>query len=396
MDATSAAGQDVMASAAIDGQMAMKDDSTDPKDINTHNIETTVNTPDGQNEDPTAANGQMEVNISEGETKEVKALEEQTEESKAVQVDIPSETKTENSKPSDEQITEPKSSGEGTEEEELLNGQIEQSMANERSAESNTNNSVVGDHLSHAVPTSDLSHDWMCFECHTSRGTDPLAECTTCHRAYHSKCLRGKAISGKEFRCPICHINEEPEKSINVKDRSREDLNKCAELLINNLQLGYGMAQFEELAIDDKSTEAKERIHTAMDLSKIRHKAITGQYQWLREVVVDFKQYFHNFLAIHRERYSDIKELERKFNHEMKEVRLCVDCYKYSSDIIYDKHDNPHHWFLLVCDPPHELVFAKYERYPFWPAKVIEVRNDGKYDVRFFDAPVRPPLDFHV
>lgn len=41
------------------------------------------------------------------------------------------------------------------------------------------------------------------------------------------------------------------------------------------------------------------------------------------------------------------------------------------------------HCCLILQSRPHELVYAKPSGYPYWPAKVLEVKADG-CDVRFF------------
>lgn len=368
---------EVRSEPSADGHQCPKMDSSEDKDIGRHsdekndftvdvNTAETVTAPEATSEEVVS-----EVLLMEAVSEEPIALKEIFTDAKtAEEPNIPTEeTKASNQETKDSKPCEEKKSTEPV-----------------IKSNSFTGDSLPADRL--APKTGDGSHDWTCFECHIDKGAEPLVDCVTCHRAYHSRCLRGKQ-TGDPLRCPICRINEEPERSGKLLDRTREELNKCIELMINNLQLGYSISEFDDLAINEKDAEVKKRLHTQMDLLRIRHKALTAQYEYLREAVVDFKQFVHNFLVLHRSRCAEMRDLERKFNHEVKEIRVCVDCYKYSSDIAYDNNDNPHHWFLLVCDPPHELVFAKYQKYPFWPAKVIEVKPDGKnYDVRFFDAPV--------
>ena len=238
----------------------------------------------------------------------------------------------------------------------------------------------------------ELTNDWFCFECHSVPEGDHLIDCKKCFKAFHSRCLKGehKVSNLKEtFECLYCRRLAEPDLNIKVDRLSKPELNKCISFVINNLQLSYDSQEFDNSFAIENSERNRVLAFKAMDVMLIRHKALTDQYSKLEEAITDMKHFYHNFNVCKRDEISSLKDFERRLNHEIKELKLCVDCYKYSSDISYDVEDDPHDWFTLVCDPPHELVFAKFGKYPFWPAKVLEIKAGGKqYDVRFFDAPV--------
>lgn len=60
------------------------------------------------------------------------------------------------------------------------------------------------------------------------------------------------------------------------------------------------------------------------------------------------------------------------------EILKCPDCYRHSNE----KFDE--FWFTKPCTRNnHELVYAKVDGLPYWPAKVI-TKDSVKYDVRFF------------
>jgi len=54
----------------------------------------------------------------------------------------------------------------------------------------------------------------------------------------------------------------------------------------------------------------------------------------------------------------------RDCNRDLDEIIRCRYCYKYSIQ------KNSKFWFCKPCKPPHELVYAKQEDFPYWPAKV--------------------------
>lgn len=83
------------------------------------------------------------------------------------------------------------------------------------------------------------------------------------------------------------------------------------------------------------------------------------------------------FLASSTEMEST-KWLIRDITHDISEIRRCPDCFRYS----HEKQSSV--WFAKPCVQRHELVYAKHSGFPYWPAKVIRVLPNNKFDVRFF------------
>lgn len=59
----------------------------------------------------------------------------------------------------------------------------------------------------------------------------------------------------------------------------------------------------------------------------------------------------------------------RDCSKDLEEILRCRYCYKYSIQ------KNSKFWFCKPCKPPHELVYAKQEDFPYWPAKVNLASN---------------------
>lgn len=72
------------------------------------------------------------------------------------------------------------------------------------------------------------------------------------------------------------------------------------------------------------------------------------------------------------------KWMVRDIAYDLAEIRRCPDCFRHS----HEKHSNV--WFAKPCVQRHELVFAKHSGFTYWPAKVIRLLPNNKYDVRFF------------
>lgn len=70
---------------------------------------------------------------------------------------------------------------------------------------------------------------------------------------------------------------------------------------------------------------------------------------------------------------TNIDALHKFFRDETIELEACPTCYR---------NDEPD-WFIALCEPYHDLVWARLHGYPYWPAKQLAM-NDNKVHVQFF------------
>ncbi|XP_037717105.1 uncharacterized protein LOC119551704 [Drosophila subpulchrella] len=121
-----------------------------------------------------------------------------------------------------------------------------------------------------------------------------------------------------------------------------------------------------------------------LGLSDIERNIETEKYKYLAEFLMDLLDLQHNiavFFGPKSVEYNATKWLLRDVTHDIREIRRCPDCYRYSNEASLSQL-----WFAKPCLQRHELVFAKQTGSPPWPAKVMSVsrRQPIKYDVRFF------------
>lgn len=69
-----------------------------------------------------------------------------------------------------------------------------------------------------------------------------------------------------------------------------------------------------------------------------------------------------------------VKKLLKICKNEILKIEYCGDCYKNRVEPNY---------FTLVCSKPHPLLWAKFDKYPYWPANLISVKENHLY-VQFF------------
>ncbi|XP_067123460.1 zinc finger MYND domain-containing protein 11 isoform X2 [Centruroides vittatus] len=234
------------------------------------------------------------------------------------------------------------------------------------------------------IPKKD-EHDWYCFECH--RGGE-VVSCTSCHRVYHSFCIKEEVSSGNKFVCSVCKDDDKTqicwEKHKMVKGPTQFKMKKES---LNTL-LGYTCLRLKEKTRelhrmphpDEEKWRHDFLIYEKMDLIMMEEKTKSNAYKRLEEFQADAQCIVHNvviFFGVHSGMADLARQMLRDCIYDLGEIRQCRDCYRMSNE----KTDK--FWFCQPCDPPHELVYAKQKGFPYWPAKVIRKTND-MYDVRFF------------
>ncbi|XP_017054023.1 uncharacterized protein LOC108096700 [Drosophila ficusphila] len=121
-----------------------------------------------------------------------------------------------------------------------------------------------------------------------------------------------------------------------------------------------------------------------LGLVDIERNIEAKKYTYLTEFLMDLLDLQHNiavFFGNKSVEYNATKWLVRDVTHDIREIRRCPDCYRFSNEASLSDL-----WFAKPCLQRHELVFAKQAGSPRWPAKVMGVsrRHPIKYDVRFF------------
>ncbi|XP_023303966.2 zinc finger MYND domain-containing protein 11 [Lucilia cuprina] len=120
---------------------------------------------------------------------------------------------------------------------------------------------------------------------------------------------------------------------------------------------------------------------TIRGLDDVAGKLDRKEYTFLMEFLVDLLDIQHSigvFFGAYSTEMESTKWLLRDITHDLSEIRRCPDCFRYS----HEKQSAL--WFAIPCVQRHELVYAKHSGFPYWPAKVIRVLPNNKFDVRFF------------
>ncbi|XP_044597799.1 zinc finger MYND domain-containing protein 11 isoform X1 [Cotesia glomerata] len=239
-------------------------------------------------------------------------------------------------------------------------------------------------------PREDDGNDWYCFKCQKA---GLVQTCQTCFRVYHPRCHTPNNSDQK-----ICQFCEQ------ISADTYHDVNALNHIL--GFTCGHLKAKLppeitNRTIVPDSSVVEKPAgglcgptwisegedswrpgilIKNHMDLAIMEAKTKRNEYKSLAEFQTDAHNILHNIIVYHGEA-SVIGEMGKIMYqdccYDLKEIRRCADCYRISNE------KSEKMWFCIPCNPPHQLVYAKQKGYPYWPAKVMEIKGNI-YDVRFF------------
>ncbi|CAI6371186.1 unnamed protein product [Macrosiphum euphorbiae] len=252
------------------------------------------------------------------------------------------------------------------------------------------------------------SHDWYCFQCHSA---GDVISCTTCYRVFHISCIEKKELpENDKFICNICKncvsIKEACKKIkkghlnrllYHTTGRLREKIPLpwserkiattapsayVADRLQFQSQLKSSDLHFNMKCALKDNWRINLLIFKIIDFQMIKDKADNDEYKNVEEFRADILTFVHNIIIFHgvQSSLADYGRLMlRDCNQNLDEIMRCSYCYKYSIQ------KTSKFWFCKPCKPPHELVYAKHEDFPYWPAKVLKIEGD-MYEVRFFGS----------
>ncbi|XP_039204520.1 zinc finger MYND domain-containing protein 11-like isoform X2 [Crotalus tigris] len=222
------------------------------------------------------------------------------------------------------------------------------------------------------------THDWYCFECHKP---GEVLTCDLCFRVYHSKCLSDEfrlRDSSSHWQCPVC-------RSIK-KNISKQEMSTYLHFIVSRMK--EQAIDRNKKGKDNKHPMYHRLVHTAIDVPTIQEKVNEGKYRSYEEFKADAQLLLHNtviFYGVDSKQADKARMLYKDTCHELDELQLCK-VYFYLSN------EHPKNSFCYPCIPNHELVWAKMKGSGFWPAKVMQKKNN-QVDVCFFGHHHQRPIN---
>ncbi|XP_055326792.1 MYND-type zinc finger-containing chromatin reader Zmynd8-like [Sitodiplosis mosellana] len=224
------------------------------------------------------------------------------------------------------------------------------------------------------------NRDKFCWTCHKKIGDyEMVVKCSNCVLTFHNNCMTDINRDKAGWNCPECQLAAKPEDFWTMGEYSLEDLFKRV---------------FEILAKENGSFNTPEGytdnklLVNAVTFDDIAKKIDRAEYKSTQVFMLDFKWMRHNCEILHK--YGDVREknsfaevrdnakmLLTKCVEEIDELKQCGDCYM---------NDVNGHQALRVCSHPHLVVWAQFSKYPYWPAKLLQIGKGNKQplEVYFF------------
>ncbi|KAL7976490.1 hypothetical protein Chor_008439, partial [Crotalus horridus] len=165
--------------------------------------------------------------------------------------------------------------------------------------------------------------------------------------------------------------------SIKKKNTSKQEMSTYLRFIVSRMK--ERAIDRNKKGKDNKHPMYRRLVHTAVDVPTIQEKVNEGKYRSYEEFKADAQLLLHNtviFYGVDSKQAEKAKMLYKDTCHGLDEFQLCKVCF-------YLSNEHPKNSFWYPCIPNHELVWAKMEGSGFWPAKVMQ-KKDNQVDVCFF------------
>uniref|UniRef100_A0A336MAE7 CSON014297 protein n=1 Tax=Culicoides sonorensis TaxID=179676 RepID=A0A336MAE7_CULSO len=278
--------------------------------------------------------------------------------------------------------------------------------------------------------------DWYCYECHSG---GEVTKCESCLRVFHVSCIIDDAEkqqlwdkldyhrAGASKNILLKYKEPDQEKIDNNSDKSNnptisddsnlrkfcygcrliykgklnsqnnemsvEELNYLLKFVFNRV---HSWIKPDTFSLQDetlpKASYIKDNVQLSVSnllrfdttIAAMRIKLENQVYTSIEEFLRDILDIGHNLALVygrHSIEFESSNYLFADAQFEIGEIKTCRDCYRHSNE----KFDR--FWFTVPCATrKHELVYAKFPGFSYWPAKVIKINEEDKYDVRFFGS----------
>ncbi|XP_031633887.1 protein kinase C-binding protein 1-like [Contarinia nasturtii] len=208
------------------------------------------------------------------------------------------------------------------------------------------------------MSSTKVKHDLFCWHCNSDGTT---IKCNNCIRSFHTACENNDGQSQAEnWQCSVC----------DAVDASKEtDKPSDVKMLSVMIKAVWNLNTFNSLKNPFKKSNRLKSIVNIIDLTKIKKNIDT--YTNFAEFRNDVRWIVHNCVILFKDEDKKTKlarSLLNSITYEIDNIINCSECYLNASKFAKD-------WFTKVCSKTHALIWAKVEGYPYWPAKVMAVKE---------------------
>ena len=228
----------------------------------------------------------------------------------------------------------------------------------------------------------DSDHDWYCYRCHDA---GHVYKCNGCWRVYHQTCAR---FTADQLHCLACEmVSRSP--SLNSAGQPVNPKVISQELKPIMAKLHEEVKQIPPISCFDadfyNSVPLKEMrklvYNWKVSFASVERKINNGEYTTFDQFLVDMEDMAHNLVVVYGPKSRVAKfasQMMEISNLEAQMLSACVSCAKHFMNMTPEST-----FFTLPCDPLHEIVFARFQGFPYWPGKVFG-EDEQNFQIWFF------------
>ncbi|XP_055326801.1 MYND-type zinc finger-containing chromatin reader Zmynd8-like [Sitodiplosis mosellana] len=222
------------------------------------------------------------------------------------------------------------------------------------------------------LPDSKPKWDKYCWGCHKECAHE--VHCSNCVISFHKNCTPDMHRCKPGWKCVECQSNQ--------KCLDNDDLSKCYIYIVERLL----RKTIKNGTFNVPYDYTNSLLINPVSFADIVEKSKRNEYANTHALLLDFKWLCHNCEILHSKRVKQEKKnlvgtrniarnLLKSAEKEIDLYRKCPECYVNNNVDIY-----------LVCSKPHLVVWAQFDIYPYWPAKILNIYDASRtLEVFFFN-----------
>jgi hypothetical protein len=219
-------------------------------------------------------------------------------------------------------------------------------------------------------------HDWYCYRCHDA---GQVFRCTGCWRVYHPGCARFEGDT-----CDVCQsLQPAPNAIVHDTRLIAQELKPIMMKLHEEVKQVPPMSCFDADFYNSIPLREMRKIvfNWRVSFASIDRKINACEYTSFQHFLNDIEDIAHNLVVVYGPKSRVAKFAAQMTEVSTSEAQMLSECITCAKNFITHRPESD--FFHLPCEPPHQIVFARFQEYAPWPGKLYG-QDDRNCHVWFF------------